>query len=234
MIYAKHMLVLWEQSVIVGHSISNADGVIQAIDEPVATILQRHREQLIGISYISITHPDDLALNLTKVAALRTNGQSARIRKRYIGGKGDVIRMEVQVSRLAGCDGGLLIGTLSTIDDDQDLDHGPHRLWRRAREFLDVMHARDEILGADLFADHAWTILLLTYVAEAEGRIASTDMVSDHLSLSRATIERWLRVLQSKALIEPVPAGIDALQLTQTGIDKVERLLDQRLAIPVS
>lgn len=214
---------------IVGHSISNADGIILAIDEPVATMLQRRRDQLIGISYISITHPDDLALNLTKVAALRLNGQSTRIRKRYIGGKGDIITMEVQVSRLAGSDGGQLVGTLSTVDDMTDHEPSPHRLWRRARDLLDIVRARDELLGADLFADHAWTILLLTYVAEAEGRIASMAMISDHLSLSPATIARWLRVLQSKALFEPILPGIDALQLTQIGIDRVERLLDQRL-----
>ena len=219
---------------IVGHSISNADGVIQVIDEPVATMLQRDRDQLIGISYMSITHPDDLAINLTKVAALRSNGQSARIRKRYIGGKGDVIMMEVQVSRLEGCDGGHLVGTLSTIDDTADLEMEPYRLWRRARDFLDVMRARDSILGADLFADHAWTILLLTYVAEAEGRIATTATIADHMTLSPTTIARWLRVLQSKALFEPVLPGIDALQLTQNGMNKVEQLLDQRIPLPVA
>ncbi|MEG3083444.1 PAS domain-containing protein [Sphingomonas sp. PB2P12] len=219
---------------VVGHSISSADGVILAIDEPVATMLQRHRDQLIGISYTSITHPDDLALNLTKIAALRPNGQSTRIRKRYIGGKGDIITMEVQVSRLAGSDGGQLVGTLSTVDDMTGHEMAPHRLWRRARDLIEIVRARDELLGADLFADHAWTILLQTYVAEAEGRIASTAMISDHLSLSSATISRWLRVLQSKTLLEPVLPGIDALQLTQTGIDRVERLLDQRLPEPVA
>ena len=219
---------------VIGHSISNADGVIQVIDAPVATMLQRDRDQLIGMSYMSITHPDDLAVNLTKVAALRSNGQSAKIRKRYIGGTGNIILMEVQVSRLAGCDGGYLVGTLSTIEDTDEPEMAPYRMWRRARDFLDVMRARDSILGADLFADHAWTILLLTYVAEAEGRIASTATIAEHLALSPATIARWLRVLQSKALFEPALPDIDALQLTQSGMKKVEQLLDQRLALPVA
>ncbi len=218
---------------IIGHSVSNSEGVIQAIDGPVATLLQRERDQLIGISYMSITHPDDLALNLAKVSALQANGQSAKIRKRYIGGRGDIIAVDVQVSRVMGSDGGHLVGTLSTIDDILDQDPAPYRLWRRARELLDIMRARDDILGADLFADHAWTILLLTYVAEAEGRIASIATVASHIPLSQTTIVRWLRVLQSKALFEPTLPGIDALQLTQTGIDKVELLLDQKIAVPV-
>ena len=73
---------------IIGHSVSDGDGVILAIDEPVAMVLQRTQKQLLGLSYLSITHPDDVARNLSHVAALQPNGNSARIRKRYIGGEG--------------------------------------------------------------------------------------------------------------------------------------------------
>ena len=99
---------------IIGHSVSDGDGVILAIDEPVATVLQRTQKQLVGMSYLSITHPDDVARNLSQVAALQPNGNSARIRKRYIGGEGDIITLEVQVSRLGNGESGRLIGTLCT------------------------------------------------------------------------------------------------------------------------
>ena len=222
---------------IIGRSISDAEGVIQAIDAPVAAILQRTQEQLIGQSYLAITHPDDLALNMAKVAALEPDGRSACIRKRYIGGWGDIIRLEVQVERRSGCNGEELVGTLSTIDARSDLlggDQTQYRLWHSANDLLNVMQARDELLGADLFADHAWRILLLTYVAEAEGRIAASASVADHLGVSPVMVERWLRALRAKYLIEPGIPGIDALQLTQVGIAGVERLLENKTLVPIA
>lgn len=219
---------------IIGHSISNADGVIQAVDGTVATILQRTQKELAGVSFMSITHPDDLARNLAQIAALRPNDTPARIRKRYIAGEGAVIALEVQVSRLGAS--GNLVGTLSTlpsIDDLIDQDAMPHRLWRRAKDLLGIMRARDETLGAELFADHAWTTLLIVYVAEAEGRIASIAMVAGQLRLSPATLGRWIRVLQSKSLIEAMAPNVDAIQLTKTGIDRVEHLLATQPAMQV-
>ncbi|PTQ65586.1 PAS domain-containing protein [Sphingomonas sp. PP-CE-3G-477] len=222
---------------IIGHSISNGDGVIQVVDETVATLLQRTQKQLVGLSYLAITHPDDLARNRSQVIALQPNGNSAKIRKRYIGGEGDILTLEVQVSRLGSGQTGHLVGTLSTIPtavDVIDPADMPYRLWQRAKSLLGVMRARDETLGSDLFADHAWTTLLIVYVAEAEGRIASIDMVAGALGMSRATLGRWIRVLQTRSLIEPPHADLDALQLTQTGIDGIERLLATQPAMEVS
>jgi hypothetical protein len=223
---------------IIGHSVSDGDGVILAIDEPVAVMLQRTQTQLRGLSYLSITHPEDVARNLSHIAALKPNGNSARIKKRYIGGEGDVITLEVQVSRLGNGKSGHLMGTLSTVQTLADRmsngDDMPYRLWRRAKDLLGIIRARDAVLGADLFADHAWTTLLIVYVAEAESRIASVDMIADTLRLSRSTLNRWVRVLQAKSLLEPLDADLDALQLTQTGIASVERLLANQAAMEVS
>jgi hypothetical protein len=225
---------------ILGHSISTADGVIQSIDESVATILQRNQKQLVGISYTSITHPDDLARNLTHVAALQPNGSSLRIRKRYIGGEGSIIMLEVQVSRIGSRDNGHLVGTLSTVPcAAASTDHfsasgtSPHRLWRRAKDLLEVMQSRDAILGADLFADHAWASLLIIYVAEAESRIATVGSIVAQLNISRSTLMRWLRVLQSKSLIDHIDMDLDAVQLTQTGIARIERLLTTKALTPI-
>ena len=222
---------------IIGHSVSDGDGVILAIDEPVATVLQRTQKQLLGVSYLSITHPEDIMRNLTHVAALQPNGNSARIRKRYIGGEGDIITLEVQVSRLGNGQSGRLIGTLCTAPTLADHINGggmPHHLWRRAKDLLDIIRARDAVLGSDLFADHAWTTLLIVYVAEAESRIACVDFVADQLRLSRSTLGRWIRVLQAKSLIEPPDRDLDALQLTKTGIDSVERLLSTHTTMALS
>ncbi|MDQ0836445.1 PAS domain-containing protein [Sphingomonas faeni] len=223
---------------IIGHSVSDGDGVILAIDEPVAVMLQRTQTQLRGLSYLSITHPEDVARNLSHIAALKPNGNSARIKKRYIGGEGDIITLEVQVSRLDNGKSGHLMGTLSSVQTLADRmssgDDMPYRLWRRAKDLLGIIRARDAVLGADLFADHAWTTLLIVYVAEAESRIASVDMVADTLRLSRSTLNRWVRVLQAKSLLEPLDADLDALQLTQTGIASVERLLANQAAMKVS
>lgn len=224
---------------ILGHSVSTAAGVIQTIDESVATILQRTQKQLVGLSYMSITHPGDIARNLAQVAALQPNGSSARIRKRYIGGDGAVITLEVQVSRIGICSDGHLFGTLSTVPPALPAiaglaaeDTKPYRLWRRAKDLLAVMRSRDSILGGELFSDHAWASLLIVYVAEAESRIATVESIVAQLSLSRPTLVRWLRVLQAKSLIEQIDHHLDAVQLTQTGIERIERLLTTRTPVP--
>ena len=217
---------------ILGHSISCADGVIKSIDEPVAAILQRTQKQIIGMSYTAITHPGDIARNLSQIAALKPDGRSALIRKRYIGGEGAVITLEVQVSRTGTYKSGYLFGTLSTVStplvpatESRGPRHTPHKLWSRAKDLLSVMRARDAVLGADMFADHAWTTLLIIYVAEAESRIVTVESIAGQLQLSRQTLSRWIRVLQSKAMIEPIDVDLNALQLTQSGIDCIERLL---------
>jgi hypothetical protein len=221
---------------IIGHSISNGEGVIQAIDEPAAAVLQRTQKQLVGLSYLAITHPSDVARNLNRIAALRPNGDSVCIRKRYIGGEGAIITLDVQVSRLGNSDAGYLVGTLSTspvVRNLIDRDDMPCRMWRRARNLLDVIRARGELLGTDLFADYAWTTLLIVYLAEAESRIASVEMVADQLCMSRTTLARWIRALQSKSLIEPLDSDLGALQLTQLGIESLERLLATHPALEV-
>ncbi len=234
---------------IVGHSVSTADGIILAIDESVADILQRTQKNLIGASYMAITHADDLARNVSYLAALQPDTGAIRIRKRYIEGEGGSIELDVEVARVGGRDSGFLIGTLSTIDPSEPAtlpnglarvgigcerqtprghDRDPQRLWRRAKDLLEMARARDALLGWDLCADHAWTMLLLTYVAEAESRIASVSTIAADLHVSRSMIERWVRVLQSKRMLEQLPPGIDALQLTQFGIERVEQLLAEQ------
>lgn len=218
---------------IIGHSILNASGIIQAIDEPVATLLQRTQTHLVGMSYLAITHAADIARSLSKVAALQPNAGATMIRKRYIGGEGGIITLDVQVSRLGNSESGYLVGTFATIDLADlvpDADPVPQRLWLRAKDLLGVMRARDATLGADIFADHAWGILLLIYLSEAEGWIATIPGIADRLALSRTTIERWLRVLRAKDLIEPVDPLRNAVQLSPTGILRVERLLQERPA----
>lgn len=222
---------------IIGHSVSDGDGVILAIDEPVAVALRRTQKQLVGLSYVAITHPEDVARNLSHIAALQPNGNSARIKKRYIGGDGDVVTLDLQVSKLGSGRSSRLIGTLSTLPslaDSIGADDMPYHLWRRAKDLLGIIKARDAVLGSDLFADHAWTTLLIVYVAEAESRIAHVDAVADQVRLSRPTLDRWIRVLQAKSLIEPLDSNRDALQLTQKGIDSVERLLANHPAMAVS
>lgn len=226
---------------IIGHSISNMDGIIQAIDEPVARVLKRTRTELIGMSYTSITHPEDIARNVSQVQALRPNGQSQSIRKRYLGGDGSIITLTVQVLRIGSGESGHLVGTMSAaaplgsmIAGPRHDDRLPHSLWRRAKDLLAVMQARDKTLGGDLFADHAWALLLSVYVAEAESRIATVDSVASQLGLNRATLDRWIRVLEAKSLVDPPDIMREALQLTRSGIDDVERLLSTRSLVDVS
>ena len=69
---------------LVGHSMSDANGLLLTMDPAVESLLQRPLHELVGKSYAEITHPDDRARNVDQIKRLLPGDGIVKIRKRYL------------------------------------------------------------------------------------------------------------------------------------------------------
>lgn len=208
---------------LIGHSWADLNGTILQIDDAVADLLRRRRRDLEGISYLSITHPADRNRNAALVSALRPGAGPKLLRKRYLGDDGTEIWATLHTARVGKDNASShLVGTFMA---DQP-DNGPRRLWREATRLLDTYRLRAEVLGHQLFADHAWLIILHLYIAEAEGCAISISEISRQSRISERSLTLWVRALFTEGLIANTTGRAGVFELSQGGIAKVERLLD--------
>jgi PAS domain S-box-containing protein len=213
---------------LLGHTLATADGRLLAVDPQVCEIMHREERELIGVTFHSLTHPDDLDKNVAALLALRVQDGALSLRKRYVRTDGSTVWSSIQVSRLRADDGSRLVGTIQLIDAPA-LDAEPESLWRSAKRVSALMERRRMELTEDLFFDYAWLILLQIYLAEAEGRIADLKYIAEAVRIRPALAERWFCVLEDRGLIERTPWADYAPQLTTPGLSKVERLLDPNI-----
>lgn len=211
--------------VLIGHSFSDGEGRLLAVDSHVCEILHREERELIGVLFQSITHPEDRERNVAAVMALRPADRPLSLKKRYLRPDGSAVWSSIQVSRMRSDDGSRLVGTIQLIHPDCIKPH-PERLWRSAKNLSASIDRRRAELSDDLFTDYPWTIMLQIYIAEAEGRMTSAIEITNLGRLRIAVTTRWLLVLEQRGLIEFADSSKFHAQLTALGIVKVERLLD--------
>lgn len=214
--------------VLIGHSLATAEGVLLAVDAHICEIMHREERELIGATFQSLTHPEDLDKNVAALMALRVQDGALSLRKRYLRTDGSAVWSSIQVSRLRCDDGSRLVGTIELINTST-VAATPESLWRSAQRVSALVEHRRAELTEDLFSDYAWLILLQIYLAEAEGRRADLPYITDAVRIRYALAERWLGVLESRGLIEQSPWSDHLPQLTTAGMSKIERLLNSNL-----
>ena len=67
---------------------------------------------------------------------------------------------------------------------------------------LMVRRMREEVIGAQLFSDPAWDILLDLYVARVRGHRVQTSSLSPMAAVPPSTARRWVRKLIDLGLLE--------------------------------
>lgn len=99
-----------------------------------------------------------------------------------------------------------------------------------ARSLLDLQRSR-RILGAKLFTDPAWEILLDLYISNHEGRRLSVSAVCVGTSSSSATALRYLAMLQDQLLVSRTRDENDGrrsyIELTPLGQTRLRQLLSR-------
>ncbi len=214
---------------MIGHSIGAESGLLLTMDAAVADFMQRSKADLHGLNYADITHPDDRDANVHRVGLMPVGARPLRLRKRYLLPQGGHVWAMVEISKLhTGLDQGRLVGTIFRLDFN-DRQATPADLWAAAKRQTRLIADRNTALGADLFNDGAWSVLLDLYIAEAEGRSLDDTVDGATACLSALSKAKWLRALHSCALVEFAGAD-DQPQLTQRGLDRIEGLLTASLA----
>jgi PAS domain S-box-containing protein len=178
---------------LIGHSLADETGRLLAVDSHICEIMQREERELIGVKFEALTHPDDRSFNVAAVMRLGVGDAPLKLRKRYIKPDGSAIWSIVQVSRLKADDGSKLVGTIELVPCN--LTRDPETLWRSAKRVTALIERRRDELGAELFSDHAWMILLYSYIAEAEGRRISVDEIATFARIGNSLARRWMSVL---------------------------------------
>ena len=91
---------------------------------------------------------------------------------------------------------------------------------------LRLRRARQKLLGADLFGDVAWDLLLELFAAHLAGRkIRLTEI---KIGAPRSTIARWAAVLDERGIIscrlDHLGCGDLQVELTREGASKMDEL----------
>lgn len=210
----------------VAHCVSSMAGIILDFDDGFCRLVQRRPDQLIGISYKAITAPADLSRSSKMLTGLIDKAAPTHLRKAYVRPDGSLIKADLLVSKFG--DEGRLITTLSWIDGRQE--PSPSRLWKAALRVKHVYDARLIELGKDLFSDHVGLILLHMYLAEAEGRVVTASQVAKLINLPEQSMDRWVKALVHRGLVEIPVSNLGYIQLSQDGIIRLERLFFATLA----
>jgi hypothetical protein len=208
------------------HCVSSMTGIILDFDEGFCQLVQRRPDQLTGISYKTITAPGDISKSSKMLAGLINKASPTHLRKAYVRPDGSIIKADLLVSKFG--DEGRLITTLFWIEGIQE--SSPARLWKAALRVKHVYDARLVEFGKDLFGDHVGLILLHVYLAEAEGRVVTAWEIADVVGLSEQSVERWVKALVQRGLIEMLDHTSGSIQLSQDGTIRLERLLSATLA----
>lgn len=208
-----------------GHSVGDGNGIILSVDSTICDLLQRPARELIGRSYLEITHPDDRAANARQIAALPEGQAPIVVRKRYLRCDGAAVPVDVAISRFTTSERqGRLVGTVRWRPEAAPRAT-PERLWHSARRVEALSDLRKQLLGPDLFPDHPMTILLRTYIAEMEGRTVTAAELARELELVGPLFERWLAALTARGLLDPAPRPDAPIQLSAAGLARLEQLL---------
>lgn len=90
-----------------GMTIANADGVYLDVNPAFCRMVGRSREELLGLNFVDITHPDDLAEGLDQVRRLRTGEIDAySLEKRYVHADGRTVWGHLTVTAVRETDFG--------------------------------------------------------------------------------------------------------------------------------
>jgi DNA-binding MarR family transcriptional regulator len=72
---------------------------------------------------------------------------------------------------------------------------------RLARRHLGERRQRDEALGAELFGEPAWDILLTLFVAQEEGRRLCVTRLCAEIPVPNTTVLRWIFALTERGML---------------------------------
>jgi PAS domain S-box-containing protein len=129
-----------------GHRADRHDGRFTLVNDRFCRIVDRPRDELLGMTMCDITHPSDVAAHAGLVERLAADGTAFEIDKRCVRPDGSEVWVRCSVSGLRAPDG-RVIGFVAVMLDDSDRRHAEDE---KARLASLVEHSDDFIAMADL------------------------------------------------------------------------------------
>lgn len=212
------------------HCVSTIDGIILEADEAFLDLVGRSEEEVIGMSYIDITHPDDIDRSSAMIASLKKRAAPFRLQKRYLRPDGTVIVTNLYVTRFENPE--RLVSTLFWNQLGRELP--PARLWEMALRVKRLREVRRQEFGVDAAISPLGDILNCVYLAEAEGRIVRISDIAAYSQLSTSIIVRWIAHLMQQGIFQSDTSTSQVIQFTHLGLSKMERMLASSFEVPTS
>ena len=95
-----------------------------------------------------------------------------------------------------------------------------------ARAAIELRRLRCEKFPSEIFDEHAWNLLLHTFVADVDNNLVSSEVLFDKSGMSEAVGRRWLAHLVKDGQIESHGDGND-IHLTARSIAAMRDYLDR-------
>lgn len=95
-----------------------------------------------------------------------------------------------------------------------------------AKALIEGRFRRSRHLPADLFGEHAWHLLLVLFIADAEGTMTTIARAAAATGITRTVAERWVRLLAERQLVSASDRHDgEVVSLTPQGLEGVEACL---------
>ncbi|KQU55840.1 hypothetical protein ASG67_06930 [Sphingomonas sp. Leaf339] len=105
----------------------------------------------------------------------------------------------------------------------------PDNIQNRARRMYEERRRRRAIFPPALLSDHAWDILLWTFIENADGRDVKAAEASAAAMVSVEVGIRWIAALGQAGLLVSGPTSIDPLSpvlLSEDGVRNIRTYLE--------
>ena len=211
-----------------GSIVIDAGGIILAADA-VFEQAMRSDAPLVGTDAVALTAPADRDRCVALVAQICRDGMPVTTIKRMIRGDGTHIWLRNRLTVAADApDVRIAVELVECAPPPGWIE--PRHLLGVARLVLASRRARETSFGAQLFHDPAWDMLLVAYICEAEGTVATIARTHARTEIPLATASRWIRALSAKGLLEYEGGGNHQLvttpfRLTSSAHGKFEEYL---------
>ncbi|MGF7147331.1 PAS domain S-box-containing protein [Sphingomonas zeicaulis] len=219
----------------VGQCLADENKTIIWIDDALLEMLGRERDEVVGRDALDFTFAPDRAPNLDLLKQLVDDDRPFAITKRYIGPSGHAFWVNNHVSSVRDGAGPRRLLATSRHLEPTSQTRIDGQMLAAAKRLAAALQDSGSDECAYLASSAPLEMMVLLYIANAETDAHTVASIAEDVRLPFSTVERWMRHLRSRALVEfddegPL-RGDNGIRISRRGGDALESLL-LKLATP--
>jgi DNA-binding MarR family transcriptional regulator len=198
---------------------------VAQVDVTACRLVGAGRQGLIGLPIAELLVPEDRAPVAALLATVLADGIPRMIAARWLHPDGSAHGTDTHVSRLGtGEEARLALAAWMPPCASSVAAH-----WQVATILLHGLRAGRQQFGGHIISSPPAEILLMLYLAEAEGRSVTASLVAAETGYAWPMVERWLQALIASGFLEtedtPALSPATPLRLTTAGDAGVQQVL---------